>query len=326
MNMQTESTAAKNSNGNGHGTEVARFAKVRLPWHDAIAERFKDIGVEKATWKVLVEATWPNARTTDAVVMALSYCKARKLDPFKKPVHIVPVWSSDANDGEGGYIETVWPSIAELRTTAFRTGQYAGCDETRFGSLITLEFKGDVKRDRKWQPIVKKVTFPEWAQITVYRMLHGNRVPFAGPKVYWLETFARMGRAEVPNEMWERRGHGQIEKCAEAAALRKAFPEELGNEYCAEEMEGQRLYREMRDITPKKEPAAPLPEPDAYHRRWCQPLLPGQDRGVDANRRSLCRPTHGRNRQGEKGKRKAALKAPSGGRQHRSGGRAPQSL
>ena len=32
---------------------------------------------------------------------------------------------------------------------------------------------------------------------------------------------------------------GQLDKAAEAAALRAAFPEELGNDYAAEEMEGQ---------------------------------------------------------------------------------------
>jgi hypothetical protein len=39
--------------------------------------------------------------------------------------------------------------------------------------------------------------------------------------------------------MWRRRTRGQLDKCAEAAALRAAFPEELGNDYSAEEMEGQ---------------------------------------------------------------------------------------
>ncbi len=91
----------------------------RLPYHEAVEERF---GIDRAGWKALVEAIYPNAETADAIVMALSYCRARNLDPFKRPVHIVPMWSSVA----GKMIETVWPGISELRTTAFRTGQYAG--------------------------------------------------------------------------------------------------------------------------------------------------------------------------------------------------------
>lgn len=244
-------------------TEVAKFDPPRLPWHDQIGERFGHLGVTKATWKVLCEAIWPAAKTANAIVMALSYCDSRRLDPFKKVVHIVPVYDS----ARGGYVETVWPSISEMRTTAFRTGQYAGCDETKFGPDITQIFKGQAKRDKAWVNIEKTVTFPEWAQITVYRMISGHRVPFVGPRVHWLETYARLGRADVPNEMWERRARGQIEKCAEAGSLRKAFPEELGNEYSAEEMEGQRFFHEMRDITPKQAPAPvesfDIPEEDA---------------------------------------------------------------
>ena len=39
--------------------------------------------------------------------------------------------------------------------------------------------------------------------------------------------------------MWTKRKRGQLSKCAEAGALRKAFPEEVGNEYTVEEMEGK---------------------------------------------------------------------------------------
>jgi hypothetical protein len=101
----------------------------RLPYHVAVQERF---GIDRAGWKALVEAIYPNAETADAIVMALSYCRARNLDPFKRPVHIVPMWSSVA----GKMIETVWPGISELRTTAFRTGQYAGLSEPEFGPAI----------------------------------------------------------------------------------------------------------------------------------------------------------------------------------------------
>lgn len=187
-------------------------------------------GIDVAGWRALVDAVWPSASSTESVILALSYCKARKLDPFKRPIHIVPVWDSK----RGGYVETIWPGIGELRTTASRTGQWAGLDEAMFGPELTRSFKGEVKSGKP--PVEKTVTFPEWAQVTVYKIMQGQRVPFHGPKVRWLETYATMGKSDVPNEMWESRPYGQLEKCAEAAALRRAFPEEVGNEYIPEEI------------------------------------------------------------------------------------------
>jgi hypothetical protein len=64
--------------------------------------------------------------------------------------------------------------------------------------------------------------------------------------------------------MWCRRPFGQIEKCAEAAALRRAFPEEIGNEYTAEEMEGHALLiasSETESPMAKLPPAPPPPPP-----------------------------------------------------------------
>ena len=214
------------------GTAVKILSAPRLPYSKAINEQF---GVDAAAWRALTEAIYPAAKTTDAVVMALSYCRARKLDPFKKPVHIVPMWSS----AKGGYVETVWPGISELRTTAFRTGQYAGCDETEFGEMKQETFKGRVKSKEGWQEKTVAVEFPEWARITVYRDLNGSKCKFVGPKVKWLEAYATIGNSDLPNDMWQERSVGQLEKCAEAAALRKAFPEELGNMLSAEEMEGR---------------------------------------------------------------------------------------
>jgi phage recombination protein Bet len=201
----------------------------RLPYHPLVQERF---GIDKASWKALVEAIFPTATSVESVILALSYCKARKLDPFKRNVHIVPIW----NSAVGGMIDTVWPGIGELRTTAFRTGEYAGRGETVFGPDITCK----VGR--------QELTFPEWAQVTVYRMVKGTRVEFCGPRVYWLETYAQRKRDdETPNEMWLSRPRGQIDKCAEAAALRAAFPEEIGSDYIPEEVQHGKPIRDPAD-------------------------------------------------------------------------------
>jgi hypothetical protein len=76
-------------------------------------------------------------------------------------------------------------------------------------------------------------------RITITRELNGKERSFVGPKVYWLEAYAKWADTDVPNEMWANRPVGQLEKCAEAGALRRAFPEEIGNALTAEEMEGQ---------------------------------------------------------------------------------------
>ena len=237
---------------------VAVIQPPRLPYHPAIEERF---GIDRSGWKALVESVFPNAKTSDAVVLALGYCKARKLDPFKRPVHIVPIWDPKkpkANgNGMGDFVETVWPGIAEHRTTAMRTGTHAGLDEPVFGPTIKKQFTGKVGSGDYAKTITVDMEFPEWCRITVYRMVQGTRVPFPGPKVYFMEFYSAQGKSGVPNDRWQRAPSGMLEKCAEAGALRRAFPEEIGDEWTAEEASGA-AAAPMRDITPEA-PAVPEP-------------------------------------------------------------------
>lgn len=215
--------------------QVPAIQGARLPYHPAVSERF---GVDQGAWRVLTDAVFPAAERPESIIMALAYCRARNLDIFKKPVQIVPIYDKK----RGGMVDTVWPGIAELRTTAMRTGSFAGFDDTAYGPMIE-ETLGELS-----------VRYPEWAQCTVYRLIAGQRVPFVGPKVYWIETYATAGRnTKAPNSMWAKRPRGQLEKCAEAAALRRAFPEEIGNEYAAEEVEGQ-AFGQVRDITTRQSP------------------------------------------------------------------------
>lgn len=228
----------------------------RLPYHPAVADRFN---VDQGAWRVLTDAVFPAAKRPESIIMALAYCRARNLDIFKKPVQIVPIWDSK----RGEMVDTVWPGIAELRTTAMRTGSFAGFEETTFGPMIE-ETLGTVT-----------MRYPEWAQCTVYRLVGGVRVPFVGPKVYWLETYATEKKGStVPNSMWRKRPRGQIEKCAEAAALRRAFPEELGNEYAAEEIEGRELGQGFREMT------VTAAAPKTLHGGFEAPALEGPEQAV----------------------------------------------
>lgn len=200
-----------------------------------IATELKTREISGQTWKVLKETIYPDA-ADESILMAVDYCKVRHLDILKKPVHIVPIW----NEKKGKMVDSVWQGISELRTTAMRTKEYAGIDETVYGEEVTQDVHGVT------------VTFPKYAQVTVYRNIAGQRVAFVGDKVFWLENYAKK-KGGAPNAMWQQRPYGQIAKCAEAAALRKAFPEEIGNDYTAEEMEGKAINIDVIDVEPVKE-------------------------------------------------------------------------
>lgn len=236
------------SNGQSKGA-VTLVTPPRLPYIEEIGKRY---GIDKSAWYALVGSIFPGAKSVGAVVLALAYCRARRLDVFKRVVHIVSIWDSKANNDNGGYVESVWPGIAELRTTAQRTNSYAGCDPTVFGPDTEQSFEDEVggRNNKRIEKYV--VRFPIYAQITVYRMLQGKRVGFPGPRVVWLETYATVGKSTIPNEMWRKRSSGQLEKCAEAAALRKAFPEELGNDIAFEEL------REVENLNKDSIPPRPI--------------------------------------------------------------------
>ena len=227
---------------------VAKFQPPRLPYHDAIEREY---GVTRGAWKALVEAVYPLAQSVDSIVMALSYCKARNLDVFKHPVHIVPIWDKVKKR----MVDTIWAGIGELRVTASRTKQYAGADAAEFGPMADTTFTAESDEGARRQVVVRH---PEWCQLTVYRLIDGQRVPVPGPRVYWKETYSRQGRSEMPNDMWQKRPIGQLEKCAEAAALRRAFPEEIGDDHIVEEATGG--TETAKDITPPRPTRADAPE------------------------------------------------------------------
>lgn len=181
----------------------------------------------------LKSSLYPGA-SDESVDMVLAYCQAAQLDPMTKPVHIVPVWIPEKKSGNqvvtpAGMRDVVMPGIELYRTKAHRTGEYAGQDEAEYGATVDEVLSG------------VRVRYPEWCKVTVYRVANGERVPYSA-KVYWLEAYATAKRdTDAPNSMWKKRPFGQLEKCAEALALRKAFPEAVGAQPTAEEMEGKSL-------------------------------------------------------------------------------------
>lgn len=224
---------------------------------------------ESALVEVLTGSLYPGAER-NSVVMVLAYCKAAQLDPMLKPVHIVPIFQKGR-----GMVDTVMPGIGLYRIQAARTGQYAGISEPEYGPTINTTLAG------------AEVSYPEWCRITVKRQMANGQIAEFSATERWLENYATASRDSIaPNAMWKRRAFGQLAKCAEAQALRKAFPE-VGSAPTADEMEGKVFDEGVRDVTPSQSRAQAEPESlPAYTDEQLAENLPKWRAAMDAGRTS----------------------------------------
>ena len=186
----------------------------------------KDYDVDQSMWSALTSSIFPGAKP-ESIVMAVEYAKARNLDIMKKPCHIVPMHVKDAKTGQSQWRDVIMPSITEHRITASRSNSYAGIDSPVFGPMISAQFGNSTH------------TVPEFCTVTVYRIIHGEKVAFSHTE-FFEEACSTVKDGDL-NSMWKKRKRGQLAKCAEAGALRKAFPEEIGSEYTVEEMQGKEI-------------------------------------------------------------------------------------
>lgn len=185
-------------------------------------------GVNESQWRTLCNSLFPGSDPR-SVLMVIDYCKARNLDPMKKPCHIVQMEVKDSRTNQYIWRDVVLPGIYEYRTTAQRTGECLGHSEPQYGPVT--DFNG--------------VQAPEWASMIVYRWNQQAQLKTEYPvRVYFAEVVARK-RDGTPNARWVRAPIQMLTKCLEAAGLREAFPEEIGGEPTAEEMEGQRAITIM---------------------------------------------------------------------------------
>lgn len=192
-------------------------------------------GITEAQWRTAMNNLFPGAKA-ESVLMVFDYCLARKLDPLKKPCHIVPMRVKSGDD----YVwrDVVMPGIYEYRTTAARTGLYMGHSKPEYGEV---------------EDILGRMV-PVSCSITVYRWnaAAGQRGEF--PVTLWFEescatTKDKKTGAFCLNDRWNKAPRQMLTKCTEAAALREAFPDELGGTHTADEMDGQQTI-EVTDVTP----------------------------------------------------------------------------
>lgn len=172
----------------------------------------------------LIKNTVAVGATDNELGLFLQVCKNHKLDPFTRQIHFVK------RAGKG----TIQISIDGLRAIAERTEQYAGNDD----------------------PVFDSETAPKKATVTVWKMVSGQRCPFTAT-ARWSQYYPKGS-----GFMWDKMPHLMLGKCAEALALRKAFPESMSGLYTDDEMEQEtmKVEAETREVKPVEVPKVAPPK------------------------------------------------------------------
>ena len=157
----------------------------------------------------LIKRTVAKGATHDEFELFLHACKRTGLDPLMKQIHAIKRWSA----AEGRETMAIQTGIDGYRLVADRTGKYAGSDDAVFE-----------EKDGK----------PVKATVTVWKMVEGQRMAFTASARF--DEYAQKKKDGSLTSFWLKMSYGQLAKCAESLALRKAFPAELSGVYTHEEM------------------------------------------------------------------------------------------
>lgn len=153
-------------------------------------------------------------------------CTRTGLDPFAKQIYMIGRKAKENGQFVTKY--TIQTGIDGYRLIARRAADRAG---HKYGIEETL-WCGE---DGVWRDVWLGKQPPAAAKVTVSR--DGDTFTAVATYAEYVQLAKDYTSGEMgPNSMWKKMAANQLSKCAEAAALRKAFPQDLSGVYVDAEM------------------------------------------------------------------------------------------
>lgn len=168
---------------------------------------------------VLQQSGIDNQVTKEELSAFLHLCQRTRLDPFSRQIYLIGRW----DNRQQRKVYTPQTSIDGYRVIAHRVVAEQNAD---LGYEDTLW----CDKDGQWRDVWLSETPPSGVKVTVIR--NGQRFP----AVALFREYVQTGKENKSIGLWGKMPAGQLAKCAEALALRKAFPHDLAGVYTAEEM------------------------------------------------------------------------------------------
>jgi phage recombination protein Bet len=186
----------------------------------------------------LVQLGVANAHNADLAVFFHQVVRTG-LDPFLKQIYMIE------RDGK----QTIQTGIDGFRLIARRA-----VDQRR----ETLGYEDTLwcGADGDWKQVWLDSEPPYAAAVVALR--NGNRFP----AIALYNEYVVKKRDGKPNRVWAGRPAGQLEKCAEALALRKAFPQDLSGLYTSDEMKAEHAPEATWDAEVVEEHVETNPDQD----------------------------------------------------------------